>query len=81
MSADSDHEKCTQSRKKDCLAYSAFSNSNFLGNVRNVRYPCAENKTETGIQKSRSKIFFVLKEKFNRNHFWQACSYYLTISI
>jgi hypothetical protein len=65
MSADADHEKCAQSGKEDCLSYFAFSNSDFLSNMRNVCYPGAENKTKAGIQKSRSKIFFVLKEKFN----------------
>jgi hypothetical protein len=64
MPANADHEKCAQGNKKDCFAYSAFSNPNFLSNMRNVCHPCAENKTEAGIQKSRSKIFFVLEEKF-----------------
>jgi hypothetical protein len=62
MSADTDHEKCTQSRKKDCLANPALSYSDFPGNMRNVYDPCAENKTEAGVKKCRSKIFFMLKE-------------------
>jgi hypothetical protein len=65
MPANPDHEKCTKGRKKDCLAYPAFSNSDFFRYMRNVCYPGAENKTKAGIQKSRSKIFFVLKEKLN----------------
>jgi hypothetical protein len=68
MPANTDHEKCPKRNKKYCLAYLAFSNSYFLSNMRNVSYPCTENKTETGIEKSRSKIFFVLEEKFYRNH-------------
>jgi hypothetical protein len=59
------HEECTQGRKKDCLAYPAFSDADFLRYMRNVCYPGAENKTKAGIQKSRSKIFFMLEEKFN----------------
>jgi len=62
MPANPDHEKCTKGRKKDCLAYSAFSNFRFFRYMRNVVYPGAENKTKAGIQKSRSKIFFVLKK-------------------
>jgi hypothetical protein len=65
MSANSDHEKSTQSRKEDCLAYPAFSYSNFLSNMRNIGYPGAENKAKAGIQKSRSKVSFILKKKLD----------------
>jgi hypothetical protein len=33
--------------------------------MRDVSYPCTENKAEEGIENSRSKIFFVLKKEFN----------------
>jgi hypothetical protein len=65
MSADTDHEKCTQGRKKDRFAYPALSYSDFLGNMRNICDPRAENKTEAGVKKCRSKVFFMLKEKLN----------------
>jgi hypothetical protein len=65
MSADPDHEKRTQGRKKDCLANPALSYSDFFGDIWNVCDPCAENKTEAGVKKSRGKIFFMLKEKLN----------------
>jgi hypothetical protein len=51
-------------QKKRLPCHPAFSNADFLRYMRNVCYPGAENKTKAGIQKSRSKIFFVLKEKF-----------------
>jgi hypothetical protein len=65
VSADADHEKGSQSRKKYRLAYSALSYSDFLSDMRDVSYPCTENKAEEGIENSRSKIFFVLKKEFN----------------
>jgi hypothetical protein len=58
------HEKCTQCNEKDSLANPAFGNSDFLSNMRDIGYPCTENKTEAGIEESGSKIFFIPEEKF-----------------
>jgi hypothetical protein len=58
------HKKRTQCNEKNCLANPAFSNPDFLSNMRDIGHPCTENKTEAGIEESRSKIFFILEEKF-----------------
>jgi len=57
--ANSYHKKCTQCNEKDCLPNPAFGYPDFLSNMRYISYPCAENKTEAGIEESGSKIFFI----------------------
>jgi hypothetical protein len=57
------HEKRTKCNEKDCFAYFAFCNPDFLSNMRYISYPCTENKAETGVKESGSKILFIAEEE------------------